>query len=76
MGGNQSSLYLVLVQHKILGQYVGVTKALQHCVHEACVSVIPQTGYAGCLIRGPLVSTQRWYTVILLLRNHHRGRGC
>lgn len=59
---------LVLIHDKVLGQYVGVTQALQHGVHEASVSVIPQTSYARRLICGPLVvPTQRWNTVILLL---------
>lgn len=62
---------LVLIHDKVLGQYVGVTQALQHGVHEASVSVIPQTSYSRRLICGPLimvmVPTQRWNTVILLL---------
>lgn len=64
---------LVLIHDKVLGQYVGVTQALQHGIHEASVSVIPQTSYARRLICGPLmvvVPTERWNTVILLLLLH------
>lgn len=69
---------LVLIHDKVLGQYVGVTQALQHGIHEASVSVIPQTSYARRLICGPLmvvvVPTQRWNTVILLLLLLHGNR--
>lgn len=55
----------VLVKDKVLGQYIGVRYALEHCVDEARIALVFQAGNAGRILGAPRLKSHRRHSVVI-----------
>lgn len=53
-----------MIKDKVFGENVGVTQALEHSIHKACVAMVAEPNHARCRVGWPHVRVYRWYAIV------------